>query len=353
MERGESEPAWVADPRIAWRILLSAELSNPLDEAAASRALAHLHETHGWPGHGLVIEGDDVDAVRRELAGTRGPAVSLGLVGPTLVVSAHHSRVDGLGLLQVLTELTGAPVSSSARGVAERPDAGGLGSAVARRLLEVATSPPARISGADGDGTDAHDVFVEQVVPGRLRTADLVHAGAQGVVAHHAAHHAAHHRAHDRTRRRRPRHVAVAVGVSRAGAGAGGVLRDRSALLRLRDVERLGLGEITDLLRTAPTQPSAHGTAGGGAVLGLGMRLLAPRLGSTLLVSHLGAVTAPGVQRLAFHPVTAGGSGISLGALTLEGATVITLRARGLDWTHHGLEQLLEAVVQELPDVRR
>jgi hypothetical protein len=74
------------------------------------------------------------------------------------------------------------------------------------------------------------------------------------------------------------------------------------------------------------------------------MRLLARRLGSTLLVSHLGEVTAPRVERLAFHPVTAGGTGIALGAVGHRGRTVLTLRARAADWDADGLERVLEAV---------
>ena len=74
------------------------------------------------------------------------------------------------------------------------------------------------------------------------------------------------------------------------------------------------------------------------------MRVLARRLGSTLLVSHLGEVTAPHVERLAFHPVTAGGTGISLGAVGHRGRTVLTLRARAADWDADGLERVLEAV---------
>ena len=45
-----------------------------------------------------------------------------------------------------------------------------------------------------------------------------------------------------------------------------------------------------------------------------------------------------------FHPVTAGGTGISLGAVGHRGRTVLTLRARAADWDADGLERLLEAV---------
>ena len=81
----------------------------------------------------------------------------------------------------------------------------------------------------------------------------------------------------------------------------------------------------------------------GGAV-SLGLRLLAPRLGSTLLVSHLGDVTCPGVAALAFAPVTGGGSGVSLGAVGHDGATTLSLRARGRTHDADDLAELLEAI---------
>ena len=57
---------------------------------------------------------------------------------------------------------------------------------------------------------------------------------------------------------------------------------------------------------------------------------------------------APGVRTLSFHPVTAGGTGLSLGAVGHDGATTLTLRGRASSWNDNGLEQLLEAVVSLL-----
>ena len=79
-----------------------------------------------------------------------------------------------------------------------------------------------------------------------------------------------------------------------------------------------------------------------------GMRLLSRRLGSTLLVSHLGEVTADGATGLAFHPVTAGGTGLSLGAVGLGGSTTLTLRARADHWDRPGLAGLLSEIAAEL-----
>ncbi|WP_148614745.1 hypothetical protein [Nocardioides rubriscoriae] len=318
-----------ADPSIAWRILLTAGLEHAPDPAGLRAALTSLHAAQGWPGDGLVLVDADLAALRRHLGGLRAPVVAVGVAGPRLVVTADHAAVDGLGLLSVLAALTGSPATSSARGVGDRPDAAGPARTVVRRLGEVALAPPARVRGTGGDVHADHDTYVETTVAGSPRTAHLIAASVRALAGVGAT-----------------RRVAVAVGVARDVDHER--IADRSALLRLRGAERLTPDEITALVRTAPTQaaPAAGGT--GGAAVRLGLRVLAPRLGSTLLVSHLGTVTAPGVTSLAFHPVTAGGSGLSLGASTLGDATTLTLRARARSWGHDDLARLLDRVVDAL-----
>jgi len=323
----------VADPSIAWRILLIAELDHRLDPVTAREALARLYAEQRWEGVGTVETDDDPGLLRARLGELRGPVVACGLAGSSLIVSAHHSAADGLGLLALLAALTGSPASSAARGVGQRADASGFVGAITRRLVEVVAVPPARVAAEGGDPSAAHDVYAQTTIGATPATADLVYASARGISAHNAA------------ADRRTRHVAVAIGVARPDDGTG--IADRSALLRLRNVERLDRDDIADLLRTAPTQhPVQDGS--GGALLRLGLRVLGPRLGSTLLVSHLGAVSAPGARDLAFYPVTAGGTGLSLGASTLRNQTTITLRARGQSWSRDGLERLLETIAREL-----
>ena len=338
----EPDPDWVADPSIAWRILLAADLASPLTADVAEHRLVRLHAEQGWPGTGTLRVGDDRVALLRQLGDERDGLVSIGLSdeGRHLIVSAHHSRVDGLGLLAVLAAMTDVPVSSTARGVGDRADRSGPLGTVVRRLVEVAASPPARILPLAPAHPDPLDVHVSVDLPAEVRTAALVVAGARGVAAHNRAVGGPH---------TRTRHVAVAVGVTREASAQ--PIADHSALLRLRDVEALDVDAVTDQLRHAPTQHAVGGSGGSAGIVRLGLRVLASRLGSTLLVSHLGKVQAHGIDSLTFHPVTAGGSGVSLGAVTLDGETPttrLTLRARGSAWTHHGLEQLLEAVVVEI-----
>ncbi|GAA3822138.1 hypothetical protein [Nocardioides panacisoli] len=332
-----TDRAWVADPGIGWRILLTARLAVPLAPAAAGSALRALCHEHDWDPAEPVV-GDELTSVRAELAAPHPAPVRVGLAGPELVVSAHHSAADGLGLLEVLSSLTGAPVSSDARGAGRRPPGAGLARTVGRRLTEVALHPPAPVTSPSPPQPARGDVLVEGDAPPGLRTADLVQAAAGAVVAHQQA------------VGRRARHVAIAIGVG-APAGPGDRIGDRSGLIRLRDVERLDLAAIREAVRNAPLETPP----GGGRerpvldrLATTGLRVLAPRLGSSMLVSHLGEVTADQAERLAFHPVTAGGSGISLGAVGHRGRTTITLRARATRWSEDGLQELLEAVLVRL-----
>lgn len=344
-------PGWVADGSIGWRILLSAELDEPAGAAGLLARLIRLHDLQGWGRPAPTMTDPDSGRLRQLLTVDRPDPVVVGTSGSTVVISAHHGAADGLGLLRILTELTGVTATSSAAGVGDRPDTGSALRTTARRLAEVAAHPPARVRPRSPRppraiaGRRALDVMVEQTVPGRWRTHDLVDAAARAIVAHEAS--------AGRTAQR----VAVAVGAGRAQAPDESIA-DRSVLLRLQDVERMSRSEIVERLRTAPVQtPPAGGALS--PVTAVGLRVLSPRLGSTVLVSHLGEVTTdPAVRDLAFHPVTAGGSGLSLGAVGLPGddldhspagsRTTLTLRARGDRWRAADLSGLLDRIAANL-----
>jgi hypothetical protein len=299
---------WVADASIGWRILLSADLPEP----------PHVADARTAP---------TVDELRRALVAPAPEPVLVGVSGRTVVVSAHHGAADGLGLLRVLDGLGLGPVTSSARGIGDRPPAHGYVGTVARRLAEAALRPPASVTPSRTAPEADGDAMVEAEVEGSYRTAVLVRAAVEALVARGAG-----------------RHVAVAVGATRDPATAAEI-GNNSALLRIRDAERLDLPGIERALREAPAErPPVAGSGGVDRVAAVAMRALARRLGSTLLVSHLGEVTAPQVDRLSFHPVTAGGTGLALGAVGNRGRTVHTLRARASAGDADGLEQLLEAV---------
>lgn len=337
-----SAPRWVNDPGIAWRILLTAELVDPPSRDVLAARLATLCRDQGWDPPPAPLEADSTAALRARLSTEHDAPVLLGTAGRGLVISAHHSRADGIGLLRVLGTLTTTQVSAPARGIGDRPTTGSVTRTAATRLVEAVVRPQSRLSLGSARPSGPADTMVEARVPGQWRTADVVRAAARGAVTFQSA------------RGRTGRRITISVGAARPSASDR--IADRTALLRLRDVERLDRAQIVDLLRTAPVQTPPVlavdprlGRVADQAVA-TGMRLLRPCLGSTLLVSHLGGVVAPGTERLVLHPVTAGGSGVSLGSVSIADSdeTMLSLRARpGHAGTADGLERLLEAIVRE------
>lgn len=325
---------WIADPGLAWNILLVATLVEP---PADRRVLAGAHELAtgvGWRGDPPPVErAEALEQLLPTLAAAPegGAPVGVGLAGRHLVLRAHHSALDGLGLLAALGVVLGAPVASSARGLPEGPARGFTGSVV-QRLSEAAFSPPAVVH-PTAVRPRAGDVFAARSVDAEFGTAELVVAAADAIVDHAGS-----------------GDTVVAVGVSRSG-GAAPRLVDDSALVRLRRVRGRTAEEVRRLLRETPAQGSPSGSVQSGAMAAAmrqGMRVLARRLGSTVLVSHLGTVTTPAVERLAFYPVTGGGSGLSVGAVGHRHGTTVTLRARGTQHSEEGLQDILEPLCARL-----
>jgi hypothetical protein len=325
-------PAWGGDPSIAWRIMLTAVPTAPLTSAGLVARLARLHRDQGWPGPTPAVVTGSLPHVRHRLAEMRDVPLVAGIADGQLVVSAFHAYVDGLGLLDALAHLTEAPVTTSARGVGERPheDGGTLA-----RLREVAFAPPAAVAPPPVVEPVDGDAFAVLPVEGRIRTAALVHAVVSAVVDHNTA------------RGVGSRHVTVAVGAGRPAA-PGEPLANRSELLRLRDLEVRSASEIEEALRRAPLSAAGGAGAAPGRLTTYALQRLGPRLGSTMLVSHLGEVETTAASVLAFYPVTAGGTGLSLGAVGHGGTTVLTLRGRGSTWSGAALERLLRGVVDRV-----
>ncbi|MFL6160345.1 MAG: hypothetical protein ACJ72D_30015 [Marmoricola sp.] len=333
---GAAEPTrhGLGDPRVPWVVLLDLRWSSPPPADGLKTRLDAVAALAGWspPGSGAVRSGRCAELLAALATSTTEP-LRIGRYDDGIVLAARHDALDGLALLTAARLLLGADLRSSARGLAPSATAGGA-AAVLRRLSEVAFRPPARVA----PGTRAEtpgDVFAATTLVGTFRTADLVLAGARAV--------GDWNREHGATSRR----TSVAIGASTLG-GEADTLGDASAFLRLTDVETMTADQVRAAMSSAPVQPGGS-TSGRshvlGAVVGAGLRIAAPRLGSTLLVSHLGTLTAPDeLAAAAFYPVTGGGSGLSLGAAGVGGSTTITLRARAARYDDNALQSLLERV---------
>lgn len=323
---------WVADPTLSWTIALQARLSTPVDHATLGARLAGLALTSE------VLDDDTRPLLETVTAPGRTP-LRAATSGPELAFGAQHASCDGLGLLAVLAAAAATDVTSSARGVGDRLPRTSGRAATVQRLREVLIAPPATVAPAAGEESD-EDTFVRCSVSGRVGVAELTYAAIRAVQEHNEAYH------------RRGTRIAVAIGASRTG-GAAPSLGDHSALLRVRGVEDLTLPALRDAIRSAAPEPAPPGSDGAtgftGAATTVALGVLSRRLGSTLLISHLGEVQAPGVDDLSFYPVTGGGSGVSIGAAGIEGRTVITVRGRRRRHGPRALEELARRVRHALP----
>jgi hypothetical protein len=337
-ERAAGVEHWLGPGGVPWNILLDVRLDDVPDLGTLRSRLARLATRSGWPvpATDAVVVGEGDPLLGRLGDRSDGQPVSVGRAEGRLVVCARHAYVDGLGLLAVTRDLLESDLASRARGVQDRPRRP-VGASVVARLAEVALRPPAPLAGTSSDvGLDA---FTRATVARPVRTAALVHAAVRAVTAH------------NRSAGAPDRRIAVAVGVSTTG-GAELKVGDHSGFLRLTDAERLSGVAIVDALRTAPLQPGGTARTGterrAGNAIRWASRACAGRLGSTLLVSHLGRVDGSLLRDVAFYPFSGTGSGVSLGGATVDGCTVLTLRARGATHRVADLESLLGRVVSAL-----
>ncbi len=324
----------MADPSLAWHVLLGVRLAEAPDPADVAARLHDLRERLGGSADPRppLTRADDERALWEALLQCPGDGVEAGMSGALLGLRAHHSRLDGLGLLTAAGLLAGAPVRSAARGVGqERDSAPGLRSSLLR-LGEALVRPPATLPGSVPTSPSAGDSLARRTVPLAVSTPHLVVAVAEAL--------------RERVPRSARSRVRIAVGLSRRG-GADADLADDSALLRMSGAVLTDASSVRNALRSAPLTPPAP-TYAGSAVTEHALRLLAPRLGSSALVSHLGRIAGAGLEEVVFHPVTGGRSGLSVGAAEVGGRTVLTARARSSWNSDDDLQEFLEVVVRRL-----
>jgi hypothetical protein len=331
---------------ISSSIVLDATVRRAPDPAKAVERLDAAWPADGSAGPTPTIEHAvpaDMDVRLDEMANRRyetGHSLCRVLLAedgePHVCVAAHHSILDGLGLIAVLGTALGERLGTTARGIDPALPVRSFGPGYAfRRLLEAVAAPPARIA-PDRIAAEPGDHLVRLDLPAsRFTTAQLLVAVAGAVRRWNAG-----------SGRRRGRLV-VAVGASRR-ADASPAIGPGSAWFRL------GLDDprpevIEERFRAERPEPARGSALVGAAPSALSARLLARRLGSTLLVSNLARMDPSGSVRAgAFFPAAHGRSGIALGCLTTPGRTVLTLRARRSDYTREGAGRLVAMVAGAL-----
>jgi hypothetical protein len=245
----------------------------------------------------------------------------------TVLLGAHHSALDGLGLVALLGLALDARVQSSARGLPpEQPVASGTS-----RTRELLRTPAFAVTGMGAPGARGDHLRARLLPAGAsVGTARLVAAADRAV--------------RDADGSGGP--PVIAVGASRR-PGSEPTLEDASAFLRVR----LDVGseeETRAALRNAVAAegPVAPGrlTLAAGPLLGLAAR----RVGATLLVSNLGLISGPGIRSVAFYPAAGGRSGLAIGAAGAGELVTITLRAPRSRYSAADVDRLLSAVAAEL-----
>lgn len=329
------EERWAGDSSITWSIGIRAQLTQPVPAAELRDRWHALARTYPHLGTVGEVESRADDTTLEQLLSERftgGRVLRIAADRHRLVVVAEHTAVDGLGLLAVLAALTASDVRSLAQGLGARR-AKPFAIAGAMRLWEAIVAPPTAVS-ASGV-RDGPEVVATSTLQRQLRTAAVVAAVGRAVAGWNTA------------RDQPGQRLTIAVGATRASRAIP-TPDDDSSYLRIRNVEALSEADIARALRTAAPEPrTAEGVRVSGALANV-VAWLSRRLGSTVLVSHLGQVEGDAVRSLEFYPVTGGRSGVSVGAASVGDQTTITMRARGGEHTPADLGDLLGQVVDEL-----
>jgi hypothetical protein len=335
-------------PDLSWSIVAHVRMASPPESSVIQQRVARGWAATLGPRPSVVDAAEEAAAIRlREDFADRPyedghPLVRLARAPGSVVVAAHHSALDGLGLLALLGLVLDAPIRSGATGLGDSGSGPGPGFLrhAAARVGEAAFRPPARIrpergGGAGGVGDHLLEAPAPAVAGG---TAAVLTAAARAVDAWNGA------------GGRSAGRLVIAVGLSRR-PGSAPTLADQSAYAR---VSLAGRDLAATRLALASARPEPAPPAGSRA-LAVAARLarpLAGRMGSTLLVSNLGRIEAPDdVRSISFWPVAHARSGVAMGVATVGDATVLGLRARRTSFDEAGATSLLEAIRRDLEDL--
>lgn len=337
---------WYGDPTISSSVLLHAKLDAPADPTGVGERLTamiarypHLGPTPSvqttrsadWPA---MVAGF---ADQPYIDGFPLVRMAVDTEEPRMAVAAHHCATNGLGLLALLGAALGTTVTSTARGIGDRPPSTSSPMTAAKRLAEALLRPPARITHRGGNPIYTGDVLANVELPAaRVGTGELIAATARAVEWWNQR---------ESSRGHHGRHV-VGVEVSRRGGSRLSPGLD-SAFLRVPLPADPSGTTVRRTIAECPPEPVYPRTRS--VVPQPVAEALARRLGPTFLVSNLGrAAVGTTVRSLAFHPTASGRSGIAIGVATAGTTTTITIRTRRSDFDGKAARELLDWVVEEL-----
>jgi len=337
------------DPDVTWSIVLAvtfAAARRTEDVQARAEALVarypHLGSVPPVQVFGPAEEADLLAAMADTEYRDHLPLLRVGIAedGRTLLVAAHHGATDGLGLLGAAAALADADLASSARGITREAQPTGFLRRTVVRLAEVLVHPPVRFAAETSAPASGDLLLSRPVTAPRPSSAALVAAAATSL------------RRWNGSRRAGGRRLVVSMGLSRRpGTPVAPPDRD-TAYVRLPADGVAGTAQAADVMRATDPEPAFPETDGGG-VGPLAARLLANRLGATVLVSNLGVVADPDVLELRFWPVPTGPSGCALGLASTPTSTVLTVRLRRGWFSAAAGDRLADLVAEEFGTLAR
>lgn len=323
------------DPDSNWGIGLELAFDEPVTPIEVhARAMAVLR-SHPHLGHQIdwipEVTDDEWSGTRALLTGSPfgdGRAVvrvALGDDGRRLLVAAHHGVCDGLGLVALGGSMAARPISSSARGIGDRPPLEGFLARSARRTLEALVSPPPRFVGTPGGVPGVETLQSIRLPLARAGSASLICS----IVRQWAS------TAGNGT-------PVIILGASRRQAGIPSPDR-RTAYLRMRVPTDVTIPEMRRLIIECPPEPDFPETTLRGVAPRM-TRLLRARLGATAMLSNLGRLEGNGLVAAEMFPSASGPHAIAFGLASTSTTTTLTLRTRNDDVAPEQSLQLLEAV---------
>lgn len=330
------------DRRTAWIVVVACTLSRPRaqpgeemgrrlrDLSAYAPVLRSRWREGAWhagsPPEPIVLERElmAAPALRRHFDLASEPPLRL-LVradGSELAVAAHHAALDGRGIEALVRALLGGPLPPPASPAAPsraRPRMGGA----LRRIVH----PSDRVAPSPSDPAGESFAVREVSLRGPNVTGKLAEACVAAVGAHNA--------------RRRYPWCRVGLTVPIGGPPTVG---------NVATYRRIDLSPGTDVRASVAEALRGNEAPAEHVAAPRAMRALAPlveRVSDSLLISNLGRVEVPGVERLAFFPVARGRSAVAFGSAAVGGEhSTLTLRARDLDQAD--ADELIDTVALSL-----
>lgn len=328
------------DPHTHWAIALDFEFTERLDLSDVDTRMAAMVRAYPHIGVAPRLQSCSLDdwTQRRHRLVTAPFSPEEPLVrlltdegARRLLVVAHHGVCDGLGLVALAREVSGVDLRTRAGGVGARARDKSFLAGSLVRLFEALVRPPLRFAGTRSDAEGDH-----------LRTLILPRSPVRSGALAWAVGRTHRDWSDRRGIKERLGRLVVLAGASRREPGDFGPDR-RTALLRFVLDPHWSARTAQERFASVDPEPDFPETSAGG-IGPLVTRLLRNRLGGTALISNLGIIEGPGLERVTLVPHVSGPSAVSIAVVSTQRWTVFLIHTRASEFTATETDRLLEGV---------